>query len=125
MGLVLFAMSISRAPAIALMPDLTSKPLRSKANAIINLMGAVGAILTLIALALLVDKSDQPDYTDLFLTVGLILLVSFAILRWKIDEKKWPSQSKTKSTRLEERASSTRKSRFPFFSCWCPSSCGS
>ncbi|HFI0139600.1 TPA: MFS transporter [Streptococcus suis] len=125
LGLVLFAMSISRAPAIALMPDLTSKPLRSKANAIINLMGAVGAILTLIALALLVDKSDQPDYTDLFLTVGLILLVSFAILRWKIDEKKWPSQSKTKSKRLEERASSTRKSRFPFFSCWCPSSCGS
>ncbi|HFR3342527.1 TPA: hypothetical protein ACHU7H_001514 [Streptococcus suis] len=30
-----------------------------------------------------------------------------------------------KSKRLEERASSTRKSRFPSFSCWCPSSCGS
>lgn len=80
-------MSISRAPAIALVPDLTLKPLRSKANAIINLMGAVGAILTLIDLALQVDKSDQLDYTALFLTVGLILLVSFAILRWKIDEK--------------------------------------
>lgn len=94
-------MSISRAPAIALVPDLTLKPLRSKANAIINLMGAVGAILTLIALALLVDKSDQPDYTDLFLTVGLILLVSFAILRWKIDEKKMaiPVQNEEEETR--------------------------
>ncbi|HFR3765802.1 TPA: hypothetical protein ACHVGM_000814 [Streptococcus suis] len=51
-------------------------------------MGAVGVILTFIALALLVDKSDQPDYTALLLTIGLILLVSFAILRWKIDEKK-------------------------------------
>ncbi|MGV3029545.1 hypothetical protein ACEE42_03090 [Streptococcus suis] len=59
-------------------------------------MSAVGAILTLIALAMLVDKSDQPDYTALFLTVGLILLVSFAILRQKIDEERWPSQSKMK-----------------------------
>lgn len=64
-------------------------------------MGAVGAILTLIALALLVDKSDQPDYTALLLTVGLILLVSFAILRWKIDEKKMaiPVQNEEEETR--------------------------
>ncbi|HFI0293042.1 TPA: MFS transporter [Streptococcus suis] len=87
LGLVLLAMSISRAPAVALMPDLTPKELRSKANAVINLMGAVGAIFALLAIRFLVGKSDQPDYTAAFLAVTGILLVSFAILRWKINEK--------------------------------------
>src|SRR5690625_3020862 len=50
LGLVLFAMSTYRSPAVALMPDLTPKPLRSKANSIINLMGAVGGIITLLAI---------------------------------------------------------------------------
>lgn len=80
-------MSISRAPAVALMPDLTPKELRSKANAVINLMGAVGAIFALLAIRFLVGKSDQPDYTAVFLAVAGILLVSFAILGWKINER--------------------------------------
>ncbi|HFI0255670.1 TPA: MFS transporter [Streptococcus suis] len=88
LGIVLLAMSISRAPAVALMPDLTPKELRSKANAVINLMGAVGAIFALLAIRLLVGKSDKPDYTAAFLAVAFILLVSFAILRWKINENK-------------------------------------
>ena len=47
LGLLLVAMGTYRAPAVALMPDVTPKPLRSRANAIINLMGAVGGILYL------------------------------------------------------------------------------
>lgn len=42
LGLLLIAMGTYRSPAVALMPDVTAKPLRSKGNAIINLMGAVG-----------------------------------------------------------------------------------
>ncbi len=42
LGLLLVAMGTYRSPAVALMPDVTPKPLRSRANAIINLMGAVG-----------------------------------------------------------------------------------
>ena len=42
LGLLLVAMGTYRSPAVALMPDVTPKPLRSKGNAIINLMGAVG-----------------------------------------------------------------------------------
>ena len=42
---LLIAMGLYRSPAVALMPDLTPKPLRSQANAIINLMGAVGGII--------------------------------------------------------------------------------
>ena len=36
---VLLSMAAFRSPAVALMPDVTPKPLRSKANAVINLMG--------------------------------------------------------------------------------------
>ena len=46
--LTLVAMSTYRSPAVALMPDVTPKPLRSKANGVINLMGAVGAIISLL-----------------------------------------------------------------------------
>ena len=45
LGLLLIAMGTYRSPAVALMPDVTPKPLRSKANAIINLMGALGGII--------------------------------------------------------------------------------
>lgn len=87
LGIVLFAMSISRAPAIALMPDLTPKPLRSKANAIINLMGAIGAILTLISMTLLVEHSTIPDYSALFFTVSCIMAGSFFLLHLNINEQ--------------------------------------
>ena len=57
LGLLLVAMGTYRAPAVALMPDVTPKPLRSRANAIINLMGAVGGILYLgVALSQLQDR---------------------------------------------------------------------
>ena len=48
LGLLLISMGTYRSPAVALMPDLTPKPLRSKGNAIINLMGAVGGVLSLV-----------------------------------------------------------------------------
>ena len=43
--MTLISMSIFRSPAVSLMPDVTPKPLRSKGNAIINLMGAIGIII--------------------------------------------------------------------------------
>lgn len=45
---VLVSMSTFRSPAVALMPDVTPKPLRSKANAVINLMGSAGGIIVLV-----------------------------------------------------------------------------
>ncbi len=44
---LLIAMGLYRSPAVALMPDLTPKPLRSKGNAVINLMGAIGGLMLL------------------------------------------------------------------------------
>ena len=45
--LLLISMATFRSPAVALMPDVTVKPLRSKGNAVINLMGSAGGILIL------------------------------------------------------------------------------
>ena len=50
------SMGLYRSPAVALMPDLTPKPLRSQANAVINLMGAIGGVYSLILISLLVER---------------------------------------------------------------------
>ena len=59
LDLLLVAMGTYRSPAVALMPDVTPKPLRSKANAIINLMGALGGIM-LLALAVVMFFVNEP-----------------------------------------------------------------
>ena len=48
MAIVVCSMMMYRNPAVALMPDLTPKPLRSKANGIINIMGYVGGLFATI-----------------------------------------------------------------------------
>ena len=42
MGIILVFAMMYRNPAVSLMPDMTPKPLRSKANGIINIMGYLG-----------------------------------------------------------------------------------
>ena len=87
--LVLVSMSIYRSPAVALMPDLTPKPLRSKGNAIINLMGAVGGMVTLVLIQVLVPKHDtSPNYFPLFAAVAGIMLLAVVLLVCTIPEKK-------------------------------------
>lgn len=88
LGIVLIAMSTYRSPAVALMPDLTPKPLRSKANSIINLMGAVGAIFTLAMISILIPKEDLPSYMNVFLAVAILMVVAVAVLFFTIKEKK-------------------------------------
>ena len=86
--ILLISMGTYRSPAVALMPDLTPKPLRSKANAIINLMGAVGGVFTLVMIKILVGKGDRPDYYPLFLAVGILLIVGVTLLFITIKESK-------------------------------------
>ncbi|MBQ8822259.1 MAG: MFS transporter [Lachnospiraceae bacterium] len=84
---LLLSMGLYRSPAVALMPDLTPKALRSKGNAIINLMGAVGGMLTLVMIKLLVGKGDTPDYRPLFTAVCVIMVISIVVLFVTIKEK--------------------------------------
>lgn len=83
----LLAMGLYRSPAVALMPDLTPNALRSKANAIINLMGAVGGVYTLIMIKLLVGDGDRPDYMPLFISVAAMMVIAVGILVITIREK--------------------------------------
>jgi MFS family permease len=85
--IALLFMATFRSPAVALMPDVTIKPLRSKANAVINLMGTfggIGAILILTVFSL--DKLSYVDYAPAFITVGILMLVLLGIFLWKVKE---------------------------------------
>ena len=88
LGVTLFAMGLYRSPAVALMPDLTPKPLRSKGNAVINFMGAVGGVYTLIMIQLLVPKGEHPNYYPLFISIAAIMVVSVILLMITTNEKK-------------------------------------
>lgn len=88
LGVVLLSMSVYRSPAVALMPDLTPKPLRSKANSIINLMGAVGAIITLAMISILIPKETSPNYMNVFLSVAGLMVVAVSILVIAIKENR-------------------------------------
>lgn len=99
LGLLLIAMGTYRSPAVALMPDVTPKPLRSKANAIINLMGAAGGVIYLGVSAALYPASktkgvDHVDYRPLFIIVSLIMVAAVVILLLTIREPKLAEENR-------------------------------
>ena len=107
LGLLLIAMGTYRSPAVALMPDVTPKPLRSKANAIINLMGAVGGVLYLGISAALYPASKTGEaahvnYQPLFLIVSLIMVVAVAVLLAAIREPKLAAENQALEKRHPE-----------------------
>ncbi len=88
--LVLIAMATFRSPAVALMPDVTVKPLRSKGNAVINLMGTAGGIIVL-ALGMLFGTSNDHhmNYVGYVLAVCGIMLLGLVVFLFTVKEKKW------------------------------------
>ena len=90
--LLLLSMGLYRSPAVALMPDLTPNRLRSKANAVINLMGAVGGVYALIMIKFLVGAGEQPDYLPLFLSIAGLMVLAVAVLFFTVNEKKVTEQ---------------------------------
>ncbi len=96
LGLTLFFMATYRSPAVALMPDVTIKPLRSKGNAIINLMGALGGLIILLLTPVLLPSSPvendggiinyQPNYLPLFLLCMAIMAVSILVMLLRVNE---------------------------------------
>lgn len=86
LGLVLLSMASYRSPAVALMPDVTPKPLRSKGNAVINLMGTIGGIAALLSINFLVPDSGKPDYLPLFAVLAGFMLICIGILVLRVNE---------------------------------------
>ena len=115
--IVLVSMSTFRSPAVALMPDVTIKPLRSKANAVINLMGSAGGILVLglgMAFATSAVWNSMMSYTLYFSVIAGIMLLALLIFMMKVREPKLVEHMQAESRRYgidegEADASGSRK----------------
>ncbi|MBQ1186148.1 MAG: MFS transporter [Clostridia bacterium] len=90
---VLIAMATFRSPAVALMPDVTVKPLRSKANAIINLTGTAGGIIVLVlGMVFATSKNLYMQYTGYVGAVCAVMLLGFVLFLLTVKEKKWAKE---------------------------------
>ena len=99
--IVLIAMATFRSPAVALMPDVTVKPLRSKGNAIINLTGTAGGILVLVlGMVFATSKNLYMQYTPYVIAVVSIMLAGLVIFILTVKEKKWAAEMEEESIRL-------------------------
>lgn len=113
--LLLIAMATFRSPAVALMPDVTIKPLRSKANAVINLMGSAGGVLVLV-LGMLFATSKAANammsYTAYFSVIAAIMLLALGLFLWQVREPRFVAEMQEESKRLgmeeEEKAEETK-----------------
>lgn len=102
---LLLAMGIFRSPAVALMPDVTIKPLRSKANAVINLMGNAGGIVVLLlgmgfAFNISGTANAMMSYTYYYITIAAVMLIALVIFLLTVKENKWVAQMQSDSVRF-------------------------
>ena len=100
--IMLLSMAMFRSPAVALMPDVTIKPLRSKANAVINLMGTAGGILILV-LGMVFStgsvKNSMMSYTMFFAVVAGIMLLALLVFRLTVKEPEWAQEMREDSVK--------------------------
>lgn len=114
---ILVSMSVFRSPAVALMPDVTLKPLRSKANAVINLMGSAGGILVLVlgmVFATSAVCNSLMSYTGYFAVIAAIMLAALVVFMLTVRENEWAAEMQQQSVELgledkEEAATGERK----------------
>lgn len=84
--LLLIVLSAYRSPCVALMPDVTPRPVRAKADAFNALMAAAAGIIVLVSISLAVSDVEHPSYLPVFLIVPEILVfctVLFAVFFWE------------------------------------------
>ena len=97
---VLVVMAVYRTPAVAYMPDVTPKPLRSKANAIINLVGYIGGIFATVVMMFMLKSekaadgssvySDDQSFLPVFLVIAGFMLVAVLVQTFALRENKLP-----------------------------------
>ncbi len=114
---ILVSMAVFRSPAVALMPDVTLKPLRSKANAVINLMGSAGGILVLVlgmVFATSAVRNSLMSYTGYFAVIAAIMLAALVVFMLTVRENEWAAEMQQQAVELgledkEEAATGERK----------------
>ena len=98
---VLIAMATFRSPAVALMPDVTIKPLRSKANAIINLMGTAGGIIVLgLTKIFSLKKYLYTPFTVIIIPTCAVMVIGLIVFLLTVKEKKWADDMAADTLRL-------------------------
>lgn len=91
--ITLLSMATFRSPAVALMPDVTCKPLRSKGNAIINLVGTVGGLIVLgVGLVVKVGEQTMHNLMPYYIIVCGVILVGLIVFLLTVKENKWAEQ---------------------------------
>lgn len=115
MCLILVVMQSYRSPAVALMPDLTPKPLRSSANGVINLVGYFGAIIAaLLGMIFKVKESTTMEeaanivYIP-FIITSIVMFVITLVLAFKINENKLLEEMKPELELGEELSETIEK----------------
>lgn len=100
---VLLSMSIFRSPAVALMPDVTPKPLRSKGNAVINLMGSAGGVIVLV-LGMIFGtgsaKNGLMNYTVFFGIVAALMIGALIAFLFTVQENRFVREMQEESKRF-------------------------
>lgn len=103
----LVSMATFRSPAVALMPDVTLKPLRSKGNAVINLMGTAGGIIVLGLGALFrTSTKGKTDFSAYIITVAALMIAALIVFLLTVKETKWAQEMnvQAKALGIEERS---------------------
>ncbi len=98
----LISMATFRSPAVALMPDVTEKPLRSKGNAVINLMGTAGGISVLaVGLVIKTGEAHAKNYPIYVGTVCLIMIAALTVFLLTVKEVPWAQEAEARNRALE------------------------
>ena len=98
----LLSMATFRSPAVALMPDVTVKPLRSKGNAIINLMGTAGGMLVLgLGIVFKTSASGKTDFSVYLITVSIVMVGALVAFLLTVTEPLWASEAEDANAKLD------------------------
>jgi len=113
MAIVLIFMMMYRNPAVSLMPDITAKPLRAKANGIINIMGYLGGAAATV-LGIFLKLSDYINVEDSarkiwiieipFIVASVLMVISALVLFFTIKENKLKEELKDELLEGEKEA---------------------
>ena len=102
LGVLLIVMGTYRSPAVALMPDVTPKPLRSKGNAVINLMGSLGGIMTYLIVFVLIKDKSLTNYPYVFAIISGFMVACAIILGLTVNEKNLAAQMPPEEEEITE-----------------------
>ncbi len=117
---ILVTMSVYRTPAVAYMPDVTEKPLRSKANAIINLVGYIGGIFATVVMMFMLksEKNEQGEsvysasqsFLPVFIVIAAFMLITVLIMVFAVNENKLLKETNIKD---DEETDQGEKKKLP------------